>query len=822
MMGKHATKCALFSLLLLSGCTKTEKLIITGSTQAPLVTAVKTQGGVMKQSVAPDQSYTRSITARITLKKTALFGQDFFYGADLQYSSIYDKSSDLYSQSSAMGHVPVFFRANGKELQLIADDRRLYPSDVDHPERIVSRFEILSETNDSYVIGEANSVEYLGTTIDPKAQAPRDHWTRSFQYIPSGDYLLQESSVVLADGTVAEFMESIFPRSTLTPSRSFQKIQMDPSEPAGASDGPAARYRFLPGETIFDGEEKMAFAQHFDIGQDATIDWYATPNISDEHLEVAKDAVEGWNRYFKTFAGINREVVKFKGRLPPGIKIGDPRYNVINWDSKKVAGAAYESQANDPFTGKQSHSLIYMPVAWFQIGMDYWKDGLYSEKQDSLQKIKNKPGLNADCIRDLGGIPAYLNSGRLTEAEAKKFSIQLMKQTLFHEIGHSLGLAHNFKGSLSFDRADPTSLFSDSIMDYNDYELERPVFKDINSSDGPLLEYDRQALSAIYNKMADVKDNDKVLPACNDDEADTQDSGAVDPLCMRYDAERDPTLSVVTAEKRMSEDSLQNDTTLSQALLRVRDQVLSESALDLVNSVEKQVALVKTLEEGLKGVMSFYVNIGKTSLSKTVRNNIKSLYVFEDGILPDGYSEEQMRERAYSGVQNVLGATDLPATVRTTLQKIADEGTQSLSTTPYAQSLNDADATTLTNASQKSLSLVGTDFALSEIYGLVNLRVTVLKSLLRVNTLPLFFGKLGDNPYDFEQNLVSLIDAVLMDQTRDPTERKVAGVVLETYKGRGIADALIQKAHDQAMNELTAASDNEGRELAQYLVNILK
>ena len=90
MMGKHATKCALFSLLLLSGCTKTEKLIITGSTQAPLVTAVKTQGGVMKQSVAPDQSYTRSITARITLKKTALFGQDFFYGADLQYSSIYD------------------------------------------------------------------------------------------------------------------------------------------------------------------------------------------------------------------------------------------------------------------------------------------------------------------------------------------------------------------------------------------------------------------------------------------------------------------------------------------------------------------------------------------------------------------------------------------------------------------------------------------------------------------------------------------------------------------------------------------------------------
>ncbi|WP_273890875.1 hypothetical protein, partial [Serratia liquefaciens] len=37
------------------------------------------------------------------------------------------------------------------------------------------------------------------------------------------------------------------------------------------------------------------------------------------------------------------------------------------------AGAAYESQNADPETGIQSHSMIYIPYAWVNIGKDYWK-----------------------------------------------------------------------------------------------------------------------------------------------------------------------------------------------------------------------------------------------------------------------------------------------------------------------------------------------------------------------------------------------------------------------------------------------------------------
>jgi hypothetical protein len=127
------------------------------------------------------------------------------------------------------------------------------------------------------VISEANSAEYITTLMDDKNPAPRDHWARSFQFIADGNYLLQESSVELQDGSIAEVMESVFPRSTLKPSASFQVFKMDPSDPTGGDE--VKRFRFLPSETIYQGEYKLAYSQHYDIANGATIDWYATPNI---------------------------------------------------------------------------------------------------------------------------------------------------------------------------------------------------------------------------------------------------------------------------------------------------------------------------------------------------------------------------------------------------------------------------------------------------------------------------------------------------------------------------------------------------------------
>ncbi len=810
-MHKYNVGALLFATLTLSACSKTETI----------VSSVQTTPAGLKRSVAPDATYVRSIKASIKVKKSAILGQDFFYGADLQYSSIYDKTYDLYTQSSAMGHIPCFFRVNGKELQLIADNRRLFPSDVNHPERLISRFKIISETSSELEISEANSSEFLVTTVDSTAQSPRDHWARSFEYVKEGDYLLQESSVVMNDGTTVEIMESIFPRQTLTPSAEFEKFKMDPSSDVGASEGPAARYRFLPGESIFNGEEKLAYAQHFDIGGGKTIDWYVTRNIQDDQMEIVRQAIEGWNRYFKSFQGISREVVKFKGRLPENVKLGDPRYNVVNWDSRRVAGAAYESQANDPFTGKQSHSVIYMPVAWFQIGMNYWKEGQFTDQDVAPRTKKSKDQYSHICMRDIRGAAEALHSARMSEKDEKDFSTQLMKQTLFHEVGHALGLAHNFKGSLSFDRNDKNSMFSTSIMDYNDYEIERAAFASPTTEDGPLLEYDRQALSAIYNHMRDVAKDAPVVPVCNDAEADTEASGAVDPLCIRYDIEKDPTLSAVRSVSRVTQAAIDGDVTLAASLKNVKTAILTDDALKGVTDAEKYNSLVADLKGALYGVTRFYTVSGKESISRTVRNNIKSLYVFEEDILPEGYVEKDMRDRAFSGVQSALQMKVLPDAVVSELKLIADDSATLLAKTSYAQSLNATDAAAASTKFKDTVNGIAKEFAEDESRGLAKLHIMVLDALNRVETLPLYFNKSANSETNFEKSIVSMFFDIIVDSNRERGERMSAAKALVSYQGRFTANDLDQKAKTAIKSEIDAAMTTEAREEAMDLLNAL-
>ncbi len=819
---------ALFTLSFMSACTR--------QARPPMVSEVKTADAGYRVSVAPssdspanatsatkpEEGKAQAISAEITLKKSEILGKEFLYGADLQYSSLYDEDMDLYNQSMAIGHIPVYFKINGKELQLIEDAKRSYPSDVNHPDRLVSRYKILAETEEALTVSDADSSEFLTGAVVGSQKSPKDRWTRSLEFVKEGNLVLQETSLLLADGSVVEMMESVMPKEALAPSSSFEAIRMDPTDPTGGLEGKLSRYRLLSGETIRKGEEKFAFAQHFDIGDGKTIDWYVTSNIKDEHLPVVRDALLGWNRYFKNFAGIEREVVRFMGRLPEGVKLGDPRYNVINWDSRLVAGAAYESQASDPFTGKQSHSLIYMPVAWFQIGADYWANGKYSDKADEsgAQGKSHDHGraFRNRCMRDLKAVNEALRSGRMTQEAAEKFAIQLMKGTLFHEVGHALGLAHNFKGSLTFDRSKPDSLFSSSIMDYNDYEIERQVFNE-DSAEGPVLEYDRQALSALYNGMKDVKSSDPVMSVCNDAEADTEEAGAVDPTCMRYDIEKDPTLSVETAIKRLSEESLSGDVSLTEALQNMQKAVLTSEAIAAVKTEDDLNGLMTRLVSDLTGVLRFYHLSGKASLASTVRSNLKSLRPFFADVIGD-LSEAGMRTRALNGLKHALELKTLSSAVQKQILVLAETAAESLKASPFMQAQgSSADAIAL-NIKLGVFSF-GKRFERDGRGGLPRLRASILSRLSHIEGLPFFFGQLDGTSLDVESEITGILARTAGDLSATLNERLYAARSLKSFSGRPGVDAMISILKSQVESELRSAKNHEEREAFLLMKRLL-
>ncbi len=827
--------------LFLSGCSAHKAVPL-----APIVQSAQVVVAGTRESIAPGTAKQPVVNVKITAKKADLLEQEFLYGADLQYSSFYDKDMDLYNQSLALGHIPARFRIAGDELQLVADNKRLYPSEVNHPEQLLSRFKILIQDEDTLTVSSANSGPLLGqifeathtgtpgSILNPGGKTPRDLWVRSFQFIPDGNYLLQETSVLLEDGTIGEFMESIFPRQVLTAGSKFEKFEMDPESPVGGDEGAVSRYRLLRGESIRDGEKKLAFAQHFDISGAgdtySTIDWYVTANITDEEIVPVKLAVEGWNRYFRKMKGVEKDIVLFKGRLPQDVKLGDPRFNVINWDNRLVAGAAYESQASDPQSGKQSHSLIYMPAAWLKIGTDYWQNGQYSDTDSTpsvgrLALSRAKGALRTArvaCLRDVKGLAIELSSGRLSQDEVKVFGAELLKQTLFHEVGHALGLDHNFKGSLSYDRSKPGSPATTSIMDYNDFELERESFSAVDSAEGPELEYDRQALSAIYNQAKDVASSDAVVPTCNDEEADAEEGG-VDPLCIRYDIENDPTHATITALERVTLPVRQNDVTLAQAMAHVPGDILSSDALAAVQTQADLKALGAKLGSAIRGAMKFHFISGKASLSRMVRTNLKSLLQFQDGILPAGYDEAQMRERAFDGVQKVMALRSLPDVLKTALEAVSTQSASLVSATPFivaqaaegrASTLNDFKAALVK-------SVVG--FESDEAAGLPKLRSAVLTALSRHESVPFFFGKIGESRADFEAAILNVLTGALSTQEkRTDSERLAAAGTLSSFKGRPGADAAIEAVRGQLKLERLMAEDNESRESVEAILDALK
>ena len=137
------------------------------------------------------------------------------------------------------------------------------------------------------------------------------------------------------------------------------------------------------------------------------------------------DGVSWWKKAFEAAGYIDAFEVK---TLPPGVDPMDVRYNIVNWDDRATRGWSYGQEIVDPRTGEIVKGMVVL--------------GSLRARQD-IQIFEGLVGAD------------QLNTGGPNDPV--QAALARLRQLGAHEVGHTLGFAHNFAASTQ-DRA--------SVMDY--------------------------------------------------------------------------------------------------------------------------------------------------------------------------------------------------------------------------------------------------------------------------------------------------------------------------------------------------------------------
>ncbi|HZH98102.1 MAG TPA: zinc-dependent metalloprotease, partial [Fimbriimonadaceae bacterium] len=322
--------------------------------------------------------------------------------------------------------------------------------------------------------------------------------------------------------------------------------------------------------------------------------WVIDPSIPPQYRDAVKEGVLRWNRAYEAI-GFKNAVQVIDAPNDPDYDHADGRYNVVRWTMSPDAGYAIAWTRNDPFTGETLNASVTFDANMLAYSMDEHQrvatpaagvakrsmDVLYrnperklnddqylwsTDKEMAIQQVRDgmaKAGWHAhECMYGTGlaesasfGWNALLAGGGI-KISKETYAKQFISDVISHEVGHCLGLRHNFIGStnlstseLADDNCTNENGISASVMDYVPVNVMAVLKGSGNFYTPTVGPYDKWAIRYGYtdvkggsplgekhelSRIASMS-GQKGLAFLTDENAD-----GWDPYAVRFDSAKDP------------------------------------------------------------------------------------------------------------------------------------------------------------------------------------------------------------------------------------------------------------------------------------------
>ncbi len=283
--------------------------------------------------------------------------------------------------------------------------------------------------------------------------------------------------------------------------------------------------------------------------------YWLDKNIPEKYRETVSQGVLEWNKAFEK-AGFKNALVVKQQQSNDDFNNMDAKHASVRWFTGADVGFAIGPSQADPRTGE---------ILDADIGMsDVFTRGARRAVIEDLGRVRGADGEMCDhgesAAQELHYALDLLEARgmELDSPEADALAKAYLKDVIMHEVGHTLGLRHNFRASTVYDLKqiqDPNFTkingVTSSVMDYTPYNISPKGEKQGEYVMSTLGAYDYWAIEFGYKQFAPgqeaqglaqilAKASQPELQFDSDEDAGYGSMGGVDPMVNRFDLGADP------------------------------------------------------------------------------------------------------------------------------------------------------------------------------------------------------------------------------------------------------------------------------------------